>query len=153
MSIDGWIESQNGNWVLISDGDLRGTVYRNNRGLWGAIWNAPDRSRLMTQTFDYPGEAQEAIERAETHGVINENLWWPEDGWTKSKIGSFYRRIDGAVVSVKQAKSKSWYAVTSCGRVLGKQGRPAWFPTAEEGIAAVMAYTAGSGDWEWIGQH
>jgi hypothetical protein len=76
-----------------------------------------------------------------------------ECGWKKTKKGGgYYRKQEGMTISVKQAKSGSWYAVNMVGALLGQAGRTTWFPTAEQAREAVDALLGGNYNWCWIGR-
>lgn len=152
--IEKWIENCKGNWVGVGFGCIHATVYAIDDGMWGAIWNgaADGRPRRLKEKFDSAEDAQAAIEVAADEGEESER-WWPsDDTWMKRKGGGFYRKVEGMIVSVKQARSKSWYAVCMGGALLGQHRRPVWFTTAEEACKAVDALDAGRGNWSWIGR-
>jgi hypothetical protein len=76
--------------------------------------------------------------------------WWPPDEqWQQARKGGYYRKHNGQVISVKQAKTGSWFA-TNGSASLGRYGRTTWFPTAEEARAAVDAFTNGFGESQWV---
>jgi hypothetical protein len=58
--------------------------------------------------------------------------------------------VDGATISVKQAKSGSWYAVGMDG-LLGQGGRPIWFNTSDEARKAVDRFAGGNSGMHLIG--
>ena len=149
-SIDRWIENSKGNLVGIDGGDVRVTVYSNDDGTWSAIWNEPaGETRWLNGKFDSADEAQEALELAECEGPHSQR-WRPKDDeWISSKKGGFHRKVGGMIVSVKRAKSNSWYAV-KIGALLGENGSPSWHPTAEAACRAVDEFDAGIGPWQWI---
>jgi hypothetical protein len=149
---DEWIENNNGNWVWVGLDGIRATVYTTGDGMWGAIWNGPDgKPRRLKEKFGCAEDAQSAIETADREGSRSQKWWPPDDEWIKSKKGGYYRKVKGMVVSVKQAGSKSWYAVRMGGALLGQDGRPMWFTTAEEARRAVNDSAAGRGTRSWIG--
>jgi hypothetical protein len=152
MSNDGWIANRNGNWVWIDSGELLATVYATDNDVWGAIWNgAADGSpRRLKERFDCAGDAMEALEIAVDEGEGSPKWRQPDDQWIERKGGGYYRKMDDVPVSVKEAKSKSWYAVRMGGELLGQHGRASWFATAEEACNAVDALDRGSGSWCWI---
>ena len=146
-----WHETESGNVALIEDGELEATVYRAGPS-WGAVWNgaADGRPRRMKQKCDDPETAMSSVETAIAEGKDSMRWWPPDDEWQKTKKGGFYRKLNGLTVSVKQAKSGSWYAVNSAGEFLGNGGRTTWFSTDNEARAAVNAIAAGCGDWTWV---
>jgi hypothetical protein len=146
-----WIENGNGNWVLIDMGEVVATVYARSGG-WGAVWNGAGdcKPRWLKGTFDYPEHACDAVETAISEGPHSLKWWPPDEDWVPSKKGGYYRRVDGSIVSVKESRSKSWYAVHMGGALLGKAGRPSWFSTAEQARDAVNACARGDVGWEWI---
>ena len=78
--------------------------------------------------------------------------WWPpEDEWLPTKKGGYYRKHSGVVISVKRAKSGSWFATNSSAS-LGRYGRTTWFSSDADARAAVDALAQGVGDWHWVSQ-
>jgi hypothetical protein len=76
--------------------------------------------------------------------------WWPpDDQWMPTKTGGYYRRLNGDVISVKKAKSGSWF-VTNGSAFLGRYGRTSWFATDAEARNAFDAFADGGGDSQWI---
>ncbi len=150
-----WIENSKGNWVWVSSDRLRATVYGTHDGMWGAIWNGAvdGRPRRLKAKFECAEDARETVEIAALEGAASPKWYPPDDEWLKSKKGGYYRRVNGEIVSVKQAKSKSWYAVSMGGALLGVNDRPVWFRTADEAAKAVTELAAGMGDWHWITRH
>jgi hypothetical protein len=147
---DGWIETDNGNWVLIESDELVATVFTYSDGDWGAVWNGPSGPRYLKARCDSVEEAQSLLEQAIKKGGKSP-LWRPDDNqWTESKKGGYYRKVDGATVSVKQAKSGSWYAV-GMGGMLGQGGHPIWFKTVEEAREAVNRFAACDSSVQFVG--
>jgi len=148
---DGWIENNKGNWVLRGDGVVYATVYATNSG-WGAIWNGGGDgvARRLKAKFEDAGEAIDALESAAMEGDASAKWYPPDEGWKERKKGGYYRKVHGAVVSVKQAKSGSWYAVHMDGGLLGQSGRPMWFHAPDEVCKAVDELDDGSDVWHWI---
>jgi hypothetical protein len=151
MSDCGWRETSNGNWVLPGTDGIEATAYATSDAKWGVIWNgAPDgRPRRLKQKCDSAEEACDAAEFAMHEGEQSRRWWPPDDQWQKTKSGGAYRKLNGRVVSVKQAKSGSWYAVNWAGGLLGQGGCASWFRTEEEARAAVTALASGSSQWSW----
>src|SRR6266702_1148775 len=109
-----WKENGNGNWVLIDDyGDLVSTVYARNDS-WRAIWNGArdGKARRLKATFDTAEDACRAAETAIAEGKGSTKWWPPDDEWLPTKTGGYYRKRGGSIVSVKESKTKSWYAVS-----------------------------------------
>jgi hypothetical protein len=79
------------------------------------------------------------------------SLKWlpPEEEWLPTKKGGCYRKHKGVVISVKQAKSGSWYA-TNGSASLGRYGRTTWFETDAQARAAVDAFARGGDEWHWV---
>jgi hypothetical protein len=146
---DGWVENSNGNWLLLDDGYLEATVYKAGSE-WGSVWNgAPDgRARKLKAKYPTADEAMAAAETAIAEGPNSIKWWPPDDQWQPTKKGGHYRKHNGQVISVKQAKTGSWFA-TNGSALLGRYGRTAWFPTAQETRAAVDAFARREGDWHW----
>lgn len=148
---DGWVENNNGNWVWIYGGEVIATVFTYSDESWGAVWSGSGdgEPRFLKARCNSAEEAQSLLEDAIEEGD-GSSLWWPANNqWTESKKGSYYRKVDGATISVKQAKSGSWYAAGIDG-VLGQGGRPMWFKTAEEACKAVDLFAVGSGGMQLI---
>jgi hypothetical protein len=152
-TIEKWMENHNGNWVWVDGSEgVRATVYANHDGTWGAIWNRAldGMPRQLRAKFGCANDAQQAVEIADREGS-GSLKWWPrDDEWIESKKGGFYRKVHGVIVSVKQAKSKSWYAVNMTGALLGENGSPAWRASAEDSCRAVDEFAARTGHWQWI---
>jgi hypothetical protein len=152
MSDCDWRETGNGNWVLPAIEGIEATVYAASESKWGVVWNGArdGQPRRLKQKFDSAEDACHAAEAA-MHEGEQSLRWWPtDDQWQKAKKGGAYRKLNGLVVSVKQAKSKSWYAVNSVGGLLGQGGRASWFGTEDEARAAVNAMASGSSHWSWV---
>ena len=147
---EGWTENSNGNWVLIEDGELEATAYQTDLG-WGGVWNgAPDgKVRRLKGKHTSPDEAISTVEQAITEGAKSMKWWPPDDEWQQTKIGGYYGKHNGQLISVKKAKTGSWFA-TNGGASLGRYGRTTWFPTAVEARAAVDAFANGAGEWHWV---
>jgi hypothetical protein len=151
VMMEEWIENGNGNWVWVDSDGARATVYATNNG-WGGVWNgaADGRPRRLKAKFEDAEEAIDAVESAAMEGDASPKWYPPYDEWIESKKGGCHRKVNGAVVAVKQAKSGSWYAVAMGGALLGENGGATWFPTAEEACKAVNALADGSQSWCWI---
>jgi hypothetical protein len=150
MSIEKWVENAKGNLVAVGDDRVIGTVYRTDDGCWSAVWNkAADRPLRLKGKRRSAEEVQDTIERAESVG-IDPDKWYPPDSeWQPRKEGGHYRKLSGAIVSVKQARSGSWYATMS-GALLGQGGEPTWFANEHEAMAAVDQSERRRGDRAWI---
>ena len=149
---DGWFENDRGNHVWWIDGEARATVYLAGNDMWAAVWNgaADGNPRRLKQQFDDADDAMEAVETADEKGE-DSPLWFPPDGgWieTKDKKG-FYRKVDGTIFSVKQAKSGSWFAATA-GGMLGQNGKIRWHRTIDDARQSVDEFFAGEGGWEIV---
>jgi hypothetical protein len=149
-TIEKWIQNNNGNWVGIDGGGVRATVYVNSDGTWSAVWNGEyGDARRLNGKFDRADEAQEALEIADREGPGSQK-WRPKDHeWIPRNKGGFHRKVNGMIVSVKPAKSNSWYAAKQ-GAILGENGSPTWYPTAEDAQRAVNELAAGTKRWQWI---
>jgi hypothetical protein len=145
-----WRENSNGNWLLIEDGKLEATVYAAGSE-WGSVWNASDgRARRLKAKHQTAEEAMTATEAAIAAGPSSIFWWPPDDQWQTTKKGDgFYRKHSGQLISVKQAKTGSWFATNGTAS-LGRYGRTTWFPTAAEARAAVDALARGEGEWHWV---
>jgi hypothetical protein len=152
MSDYDWRETGNGNWVLPGVEGIEATVYTTPDSKWGAVWNGAHDGKLrrLKNKLDSAEDACRAAETAMNEGEQSHRWWPPDDQWQKSKKGGAYRKHNGLVVSVKQAKSTRWYAVNSAGGFLGQAGRTSWFATQEDARAAVDAFASGSSRWSWV---
>ena len=146
-----WVENGNGNWVWVDSDGARATVYATDNG-WGGVWNGAANGRpcRLKAKFEVAQEAIDAIESAAMEGDASPKWYPPDDEWIESKKGGCHRKVNGAVVVVKQAKSGSWYAVHMTEGLLGIEGCPEWFITAEEACRAVEELVADIGLWHWI---
>jgi hypothetical protein len=152
MTEGDWRETGNGNWVLPGLEGVEATVYTTHDSMWGAIWNGAldGKPRRLKAKLDSAEEACRAIETAIEEGEQSLRWWPPDDHWQKSKKGGCYRKLNGGTVSVKQAKSKAWYAVNAVGGLVGIGDRPSWFATETEARSAVDALASGTGEWRWV---
>jgi hypothetical protein len=151
MSIEKWICNAKGNFVALGGGAVIGTVYQKDDGSWGGVWSggAGEVPQRLRGEYWSAEEVQEIIEQTERDGMDHDQ-WYPPDGeWQEAKKGGFYRRLRGSIVSVKQAKSGSWYA-SSDGALLGKNGAPYWFLDEQEAMTAVDRSENRCDGWEWI---
>jgi hypothetical protein len=145
-----WIETSNGNWVLPGDGGIEATVYAAGSE-WGANWNgAPDgKRRRLKAKYSSSEEAIAAVETAIAEGANSMKWWPPDEQWLQTKAGGHYRKLNGSMVSVKKAKSGSWF-VTNGSASLGRHGSTTWFATDAEARSAFDAFAGGSDEWQWI---
>jgi hypothetical protein len=153
MSIDRWVENAKGNLVALGNGSVIGTVYRTHGGRWSGVWTGGTEGQPLRLKGEYwsPKAVQEVIERTERDGMDPDRWYPPDHKWQSAKKGGYYRRLFGSTVSVKQAKSGSWYATTN-GGLLGRRGQPVWFIDGREAMAAVDQSEDRRGSWEWIRQ-
>lgn len=150
--IEGWTENANGNWVLLDDYGVQATVYRTKTG-WGAIWNGTEdgEARRLKGWFATEEDAMSAVDIAIEEGERSSRWSVPEADWRETKKGGgYYRKYEGAIISVKQARSGAWYAVSMGGALLGQGGRPIWFSIALDARKAVNALLRGDGGWAWV---
>lgn len=152
---DKWIVNENGNHIWVASNGPRATVYPTPDHTWAAVWNGAldGRPRRLKEKFAYPEDAEDAVEVADNEGQESDKWWPPDAEWIANKNGGYRRKVNGVVVSVKQAKSGSWYATRMGGMMLGQNGQTTWFRTAGEACGAVNAYEARQGSWRWIGQN
>jgi hypothetical protein len=151
MSIDRWIENAKGNHVALGDGRVIGTVYQTKEGRWGGVWSgeADGQPQRLKGEYWSAEEVQEIIQQTDRDGM-DPDQWYPPDGeWQQAKNGGYYRRLLGSIVSVKQARSGSWYA-TMNGALIGQGGLPTWFADERAARAAVNQSENRGGGWEWI---
>jgi hypothetical protein len=147
---DRWRENSNGNWVLIEDGELEATVYKTDLG-WGSVWNGAldGKSRRHKGKHASAEEAIAATEAAIAEGQKSMKWWPPDDQWQQRKAGGYYRKHNGRLISVKKAKTGSWFA-TNGDASMGRHGSTTWFPSPEEARAAVDPVANGGGEWHWV---
>jgi hypothetical protein len=153
MSIDRWVENAKGNYVAFGDGGVIGTVYRKQNGHWSAIWNGETDGMPQRLKGEYSSaeEVQEIIEQTDRDGVYPDRWYPPDCEWQPRKGGGSYRKLHGSIVSVRQARSGSWYAAMQ-GALLGQCGKPTWFTDQHEAMTAVDQSQHRRGGWEWIRQ-
>jgi hypothetical protein len=126
-----WNENSNGNYVYVIDTDDIMTVFKNRDGDWVGVY----RDRFTKGSFDTAEEAMKVMDSV-LEGDTSMLRAPPIRGWIKNKAGSgFHRRTRGGVVSVKQSKSGSWYAIIN-GSLLGDE----WFKSPEAAKTAVDRY-------------
>ena len=145
-------ETKNGNYVLAEDDGVQATAFEKD-GEWGGIWKgAGDKARLLRAMCDSAGEAIDLMEKASREGAQSRR-WWPRaETWTpkKDKKGFYRRTRSGAVVSIKQASSGGWFATHVERGILGRGGRPEWFPSADQVMLAVdAALEDPNTPWTW----
>jgi hypothetical protein len=139
--------------VLIDDDDVEATVFFKD-GEWGGVWNgASDRQpRVLKAKYEDADRVIELMDQAIVEGAES-SLWWePALTWrkTKDRKGWYCKVAGGAVASVKQAKTGSWYASRMGEAMLGRHGRAEWFASAEEAKQAVAQTTIDGSQWEWV---
>jgi hypothetical protein len=151
MNIERWVKNIKGNRVALRHGVPIATVYQTDDEDWSAIWNdTADGPRRLKGKHGSAEEVQEIVEQTERDGIDPEQWYPPDSEWQPRKGGGCYRKLFGSIVSVKQAKSRAWYAAMS-GGLLGQGGQPTWFATEDEAVKAVDQLEYGrSCDWEWI---
>ena len=150
--IEGWTETENGNWVLLSDYGVEATVYRTKMG-WRAIWNGAEdgKARRLNGWSESAEEAMSAVDIAIEEGERSRRWSVPEADWRETKKGDgYYRKYEGLTISVKQARSGAWYAVSMGGALLGQGGRPTWFSTATDARKAVNTFLLSGEGWNWV---
>jgi hypothetical protein len=147
---EGWVENSNGNWLLIDGREHEATVHKTDFE-WRTVWNgAPDgKARRLKAKHPTAEEQMTATEAAIAEGANSIKWWPPDDQWKQSKSGGYYRAQNGQLISVKKARTGSWFA-TNGSASLVRYGRKAWFPTAEEARAAIDAFARREGDWHWV---
>jgi hypothetical protein len=119
----------------------------------GAVWNgAPDgKPRRLVARLSSSDETIAAAEAAIAEGERSLRWWPPECDWRQNKKGDgFYRKHNGLTISVKQAKSGSWYAINLHGALLGQGGRPTCFASAAEARSAANRFADGTGTWTGV---
>jgi hypothetical protein len=151
MSIDRWVENSKGNHVALGNGGVIGTVYQTPDGGWSGIWSggADGPPQRLKGEYCSVEEVQQIIEQTERDGMDPAEWHQPDGEWRQAKKGGYYRRLFGSVVSVKQARSGSWYA-TMDGTFIGQRGQPTWFADEHASRAAVDQSERRCGAWEWI---
>ena len=122
-----WRENSNGNYVYVLDTDHVMTVFE-RAGLWFGVYD----NRFTEDGMSTPEKAMAFMEQA----VLNEKLHLLvkrtpiPTGWRSTKTGGFHCHRNGGTMTVKQAKSGSWYLLENQTIVQGK-----WFKTAEEAMS------------------
>ena len=126
-----WYESNNGNYVYsISKGDVM-TVYKKKDGDWGGIYDG----RYLRGSYANPEEAQERMESWIIDG--DSSLEAPPRilGWQPAKKGGFYKKANGGIATVKQAKSSKWFITIN-----GDMVERVWLNSPEEAMQKADEY-------------
>ena len=103
-----WNENDNGNYVYVIDSDDFMTVYERN-GEWFGVYD----NRFTDEGFKTAEQAMTVMEKAvleDRLDILVERNSRPT-GWLKTNTGGFQRHRNGGTMTVKQAKSGSWYLV------------------------------------------
>ena len=150
MSIEKWVKNANGNYVALGHNGVIATVYETDDGCWSAVLNdVTGGPRRLKGKRGSAEDVQAIVEQTELHG-LDADQWYPPDGeWQSRKEGGFYRKLSSTIVSVKQAKSGSWFAAMR-GALLGHGGQPTWFATEHEAMKAVDQLEHGDNGLKWI---
>jgi len=117
-----WTENNNGNYVAEDEDYEKITVFIDKTGQWRGI-----REERITE-FGYP-TAEEAMSAIEKNQVdfVRIRVRADTTDWRPAKKGGFYRLRHDQIITVKQAKSGSWYI-----SIQGKLVENRWFQTSEE---------------------
>ena len=121
-----WLENDNGNYVYVIDSDDVMTVYERN-GLWFGVYD----NHFTAEGFKNSEQAMTVMEKAvleDSLDLLVERNPRPT-GWLKTKTGGFQRYRNGCTMTVKQAKSGSWYLVINQNML-----KDNWFKTVEEAM-------------------
>ena len=122
-----WNENDNGNYVYVIDSDDVMTVYERN-GQWFGVYD----NRFTEEGLKTAEQAMTIMEKAvleDRLDMLVERNPRPS-GWMKTKTGGFQRYRNGCNLTVKQAKSGSWYLVINQTMLKDK-----WFKTAEAAMS------------------
>lgn len=121
-----WRENSNGNYVYVIDCNEVMTVFM----LEGKWFGAHDDCFTKTG-FDDPVKAMTKMEQAVLEGQpgLLERRNRAKSEWHRTKSGSYQRYTGKHVLTVKQAKSGSWFVVVD--QVILKDQ---WFSLAEEAM-------------------
>ena len=143
-------ENANGNYVALDLNGVIATVYETDDGYWSAVLNdATSGPRRLKGKRGSAEDVQRIVEHTELHGM-DVDQWYPPDcEWQPRKEGGCYRKLSSSIVSVKQAKSGSWFAAMR-GAQLGHGGHPTWFATEHEAVKAVEQLEHGGNGLKWI---
>jgi hypothetical protein len=147
-------------WKKLSDGHyvlVEAAVYTVGEK-WPGIWHraADDQPRILQETFENGGRAMQSLEQALVAGTES-GLWQtPTLPWREIAAEDvFYSPLAGAaVVYVQRRMMGSWYVSVTGGAMLGQNGRPCWFSTADEAKRAALRLLTERGEsgLEWISQ-
>src|SRR5581483_7608862 len=161
MAIDNWSTDERGNLIAVREGEPVGRVFcrfydEGTPKQWGAVWfGASDN---CTRSLKKPGrrsaeELKEVLEAAEA-GFFNPDQWRRDDDWQRDQAG--YYQVDQSTegreirVSIKKARSGSWYVTHSWGGLLGQGNRPTWFRHEREAMKAFDDLVRRRGSWRWV---
>ena len=130
-----WTEKDNGNYIYILDSSVM-TVFKKKGSVgWGGVYE----DDFLKGSYDTPEEAQKELERFVFKGESRLAKSIPS-GWQASKNGGYYRNIPSGIVSVKKAKSGSWYITGPQGTILENT----WLETAEEAKKKAFEFYIGA---------
>lgn len=119
-----WRENPNGNYVYVLDSDEVMTVYDRN-GEWFGVYD----DCFTEEGFSDPEKAMALMERAvldeETGLLVRRRPI--ATGWRQTKSGNYHRVRSDCTLTVKRAKSGSWYLVIDQTLLEGR-----WFGSAKE---------------------
>lgn len=119
-----WRENTNGNHVYVLDSHEVMTVYNRN-GEWFGVYD----NQFTEEGFSDPQMAMALMERAvlakEAGLLVRKRPI--ATGWRQTKSGSYQRVSSDCILTVKQAKSGSWYLMVDQTLFKGR-----WFDSAEE---------------------
>jgi hypothetical protein len=123
-----WSTNSKGNKVLLDYDSLIATVFHKDDDTWGAIING----QLLVGSAVSAEDMMEHVQEVLLH-PYKARYVPPKGTWLRSKAGGYYKRAHGTTISVKQAKTGSWFAASREG-MLSVGGKARWFATAEEAM-------------------
>ena len=119
-----WRENSNGNYVYVIDTDDFMTVYLRN-GEWFGVYD----NHFTEEGFPNPEGAMALMEKAvlgDRLDLLMKRVPMPT-GWRKTKTGGYHCVRRDRTMTVKQAKSGTWYLVIDQTMVQGT-----WFDNADD---------------------
>jgi hypothetical protein len=123
-----WTTNSKDNKVLLDYDSVIATVFHKEDDTWGAVINGQLLVGSADSAEDMMEHVQEVLLQPDKARYVP-----PKGAWLRSKAGGYYKRTVGGTVSVKQAKSGSWYATSQAG-MLPSPEKPRWFATAAEAM-------------------
>ncbi len=125
---DEWITNPKGNRVWVQGGSHVATVFSKNDGGWGAVIGGLLLAGQAKSAEDMMARVEDVLLQPDKARYV-----LPKGAWQRTKAGGYFKKTNGGIISVKQAKSGSWYATSQHG-MLPSPEKPKWCKSAEEAM-------------------